>query len=91
MIYMVEGAIPNGLAFWGSVGQTNLKPAAMRADVCRGPIGWVGRAVYVGGPTDTSCVGGPVLTIGIKAKLAQCILRQISTRNMRGRLYIVEE
>lgn len=34
MIYMVEGAIPNGLAFWGSVGQANLKPAAIRADVC---------------------------------------------------------
>lgn len=47
--------------------------------------------MYVGGPTDTSCVGGPVLIIGIKAKLAQCILRQILTHNMRGRLYIVEE
>jgi hypothetical protein len=34
MIYMVESAIPNGLAFWGSVGLRDLKPAAMRACAC---------------------------------------------------------
>jgi hypothetical protein len=34
MIYMVEGAITNGLAFWGSVGRTDLKPAATRSGAC---------------------------------------------------------
>jgi hypothetical protein len=32
-------------------------------------------------PTDTLCVGGPVPTIGIRARLVQCILRQISVGN----------
>jgi hypothetical protein len=34
MVYKVEGATPNRLAFWGSVGPRDLKPAAIRAGVC---------------------------------------------------------
>jgi hypothetical protein len=45
MVYMVEGATPIRLAFWGSVGPKDLKPAAIRADACvaaRQP-GWARR------------------------------------------------
>jgi hypothetical protein len=34
MVYMFEGATPNGQAFWGSIDPTDLKPAAMRACAC---------------------------------------------------------
>jgi hypothetical protein len=37
-------------------------------------------------PTDTPCVGGPVPTIGIRARLAQCILRQISVTMCEGEI-----
>jgi hypothetical protein len=32
-----------------------------------------GRVVCAGGPLDMPCIGGPVPTIGIGARLAQCI------------------
>jgi hypothetical protein len=41
--------------------------------------------MYVSGQTDKSCVDGPVPTIGIKARMTQCILRQISAHHVRGR------
>ena len=47
MTYMIDGATPNRLAFWRSVGPKDLKPAAIRAGVCvatRQP-GWA-RRVY---------------------------------------------
>jgi hypothetical protein len=44
---------PNGLAFWGIVGPTNLKLIAMRSGAC---------VVCADGPTDTPCVDGPVPT-----------------------------
>jgi hypothetical protein len=34
MVYMVEGATPIRLAFWGSVGPRDLKPTAIRAGAC---------------------------------------------------------
>ena len=34
MVYMVEGATPIRLAFWGSVGPRDLKPAVIRAGAC---------------------------------------------------------
>jgi hypothetical protein len=34
MVYKVEGATPKRLAFWGSVGPRDLKPAAIRAGAC---------------------------------------------------------
>jgi hypothetical protein len=34
MVYKVEGATPNRLVFWGSVGPRDLKPAAIRAGAC---------------------------------------------------------
>jgi hypothetical protein len=34
MIYKFEGAIPNGLTFWGSVGPTDLKPTVVRSGAC---------------------------------------------------------
>jgi hypothetical protein len=34
MVYMVEGATPDRLAFWGGVGPRDLKPAAIRAGTC---------------------------------------------------------
>ena len=35
MVYMVEGATPNRLVFWGgSVGPRNLKPTAIRVGAC---------------------------------------------------------
>jgi hypothetical protein len=34
MVYMVEGATPIRLAFWGSVGPRDLKLAAIRAGAC---------------------------------------------------------
>jgi hypothetical protein len=70
MVYMVEGATPIRLAFWGSVGPRYLKPAAIRAGACvaaRQP-GW-GVPCVRAAPTDTPCVGGPVPTIGIRARL----------------------
>jgi hypothetical protein len=45
MVYKVEGATPNLLAFWGSVGPRDLKPAVIRAGACvaaRQP-GWARR------------------------------------------------
>jgi hypothetical protein len=45
MVYMVEGATPKRLAFWGSVGPRDLNPAAIRAGACvatRQP-GWARR------------------------------------------------
>jgi hypothetical protein len=45
MVYKVEGATPIRLAFWGSVGPRDLKPAAIRAGACvaaRQP-GWARR------------------------------------------------
>jgi hypothetical protein len=50
MVYKVEGATPNKLAFWGGVGPRNLKPAAIRAGACvasRQPV-WARRVC--GGP-----------------------------------------
>jgi hypothetical protein len=45
MVYMVEGATPNRLAFWGSVGPRDLKPAAIRAGACVAArqLGWARR------------------------------------------------
>jgi hypothetical protein len=37
MVYMVEGATPIRLAFLGSVGPRDLKPAAIRAGACVKP------------------------------------------------------
>jgi hypothetical protein len=34
MVYKVEGATPDRLVFWGSVGPRDLKPAAIRAGAC---------------------------------------------------------
>jgi hypothetical protein len=34
MVYKIEGATPNRLAFWGSVGLRNLKPTVIRAGAC---------------------------------------------------------
>jgi hypothetical protein len=34
MVYMVEGATPERLAFWGSVGPRDLKLAAIRVGAC---------------------------------------------------------
>jgi hypothetical protein len=34
MVYMVEGATPDRLVFWGSVGPRDLKPAAIHAGAC---------------------------------------------------------
>jgi hypothetical protein len=34
MVYKVEGATPIRLAFWGSVGPRDLKPAGIRAGAC---------------------------------------------------------
>jgi hypothetical protein len=34
MIYMVDGAASDGLAFWGSVSPTDLKPAVICVGVC---------------------------------------------------------
>lgn len=66
MIYMVDGATPNGLAFWRSVSPTDLKAHYyMCGRVCRGPTGWVGRVVGAGGPTDTPCVSGPIPTFAL--------------------------
>lgn len=42
----------------------------MRSRVSR-PDGLAGRVVCVGGLIDTPCVGGPVPTISIKARLTQ--------------------
>jgi hypothetical protein len=45
MVYMVEGATPIRLAFWGSVGPRDLNPAAIRVGACvaaRQP-GWARR------------------------------------------------
>jgi hypothetical protein len=45
MIYMVKGATPMRLVFWGSVGPRDLKSAAIRAGACvaaRQP-GWARR------------------------------------------------
>jgi hypothetical protein len=37
--------------------------------------------------TDAPCVGGPVPTIGIRARLAQCILKtNLGSQCVRGRL-----
>lgn len=84
---MDEGAIPNGLAFGGggSVGPTDLKPAAMRLNACvatRRP-GW---APHVCGRPHGRAMCRPVPTIGFRARLAQFILRQISAHNVRGKL-----
>jgi hypothetical protein len=54
MVYKVEGATPIRLAFWGSVGPRDLKPAAIRAGACvaaRQP-GWARRVCGrpAGGP-----------------------------------------
>jgi hypothetical protein len=51
MVYMVEGATPKRLAFWGSVGPRDLKPAAILAGACVSrPDSLGGRAVCAGGP-----------------------------------------
>jgi hypothetical protein len=34
MVYKVEGATPNMIAFWRSVGPRDLKPAAICAGAC---------------------------------------------------------
>jgi hypothetical protein len=48
---MVEGATPKRLAFWGSVGPRDLKPAAILAGACVSrPDSLGGRAVCAGGP-----------------------------------------
>jgi hypothetical protein len=78
MVYMFEGVTPDELTFWRSIGPIDLKLAAIRVCVCHGPTAWVGRAMCAGGPTDMSCVGSLVPTIGIRASLAQCYFRQIS-------------
>jgi hypothetical protein len=62
MVYKVEGATPNLLAFWGSVGPRDLKPAVIRAGAC-GPTAWVGAPCVGAAPTDTPCVGGLVPTV----------------------------
>jgi hypothetical protein len=70
MVYMVEGATPNKLAFWESVGPKDLKPAANTCGrVCRDPTDWVGAPCVRAAPTDMPYVGGPVPTIGIRARL----------------------
>jgi hypothetical protein len=49
MVYKVEGATPNRLSFWGSVGPRDLKPAAIRVVACvvaRQP-GWARRVSAV--------------------------------------------
>lgn len=43
-----------------------------------------GRAVCVADSTDMPCVGSPSPTIGIRGRLDQRILRQISAHNVCG-------
>jgi hypothetical protein len=45
MVYKVEGATPIRLAFWGSVGPRDLKPAGIRAGACVAArqLGWARR------------------------------------------------
>jgi hypothetical protein len=63
MVYMVEGATAERLAFWGSVGPRDLKARCYTCGrVCRGPTAWVGAPCVRAAPTDTPCVGSPVPT-----------------------------
>jgi hypothetical protein len=75
---------PNKLAFFGGGGCWPKRPKAccLRVGACGGPTAWVGAPCVRAAPTDTPCVSGPVLTISIKARLVQCILKQISTHNV---------
>ena len=60
MVYKVEGVTPIRLAFWGSVGPRDLKPAAIRAGACvaaRQP-GWARRVCVKG-----KCALGPFLSV----------------------------
>jgi hypothetical protein len=76
-------ATPIRLAFWGECWPKRPKACCYTCGrVCRGLTAWVGAPCVRAAPMDTPCVGGPVPTIGIKGRLAQCILRQISAHNV---------
>jgi hypothetical protein len=78
---------PIRLAFWGECWPKRPKARCYTCGrVCRGSTAWVGTPCVRVAPTDTPRVGGPVPTISIGDRLAQCILRQISAHNVRGRL-----
>jgi hypothetical protein len=62
---------PIRLAFWGECWPKRPKARCYTCGrVCRGPTAWVGAPCVRAAPTDTPCVGGPVPTIGIRARLA---------------------
>jgi hypothetical protein len=63
MVYKVEGATPDRLAFWGECWPKRPKARCyMYGRVCRGPTAWVGASCVRAAPTDMLCVGGPVPT-----------------------------
>jgi hypothetical protein len=71
------------LAFWGSVGPRDLKPVAIRAGVCVAArqLGWARR--LCGRPRRTRRVSAiRFQQLVSEARLAQCILRQISAHNV---------
>jgi hypothetical protein len=83
MVYIVEGATPDRLSFGGECWPKRPKAHCYTCGrVCRGPTAWVGTPCVRAAPTNTPCVGGPVPITGIRARLAQCILRQISAHNV---------
>jgi hypothetical protein len=64
MVYKVEGATPDRLVFWGECWPKRLKARCYTCGrVCRGPTAWVGAPCVRSAPTDTPCVGGPVITV----------------------------
>jgi hypothetical protein len=64
MVYMVDGATPIRLAFWGEYWPKRPKARCYTCGrVCRGPTAWVGAPFVRAAPTDTPCVGGPVQTM----------------------------
>jgi hypothetical protein len=63
MVYKVEGATPDRLAFWGEYWPKRPKARCYTCGrVCRGPTAWVGAPCVRAAPTDTPCVGGSVPT-----------------------------
>jgi hypothetical protein len=65
MIYIVDGAAPDGLAFWGCKLNRLKVHCYMCGHMYRGPTAWVGRAVCAGSPADTPRFSGLIPTFAL--------------------------
>jgi hypothetical protein len=78
MVYMVEGATPIRLAFWGECWPKRPKARCYTCGrLCRGPTVWVAVPCVRAALRDTPCVGGPVPTEQQLLRCLSTVLKQL--------------